>query len=272
MADDPKQPAAPVPPKLNLRQTGTIPAVDPANPPSLDLRQTLGQIKKATTRIDMAAAAMIPEEKSKTTRINLGSLGADLSATPKTIKIQRPTEAATIKLNRPTPAASPNQTVPIVPASVLPSAMQQKRQTSRIPLQDALAAPADSPAAGAKPDAAPAAGAPKTIRIKRPTDAAAGAEAAPETGPVTQRKTIKLKRPGSGDLESGRPSVTLPKAAAAFAAAQAAGEIQEDEPGPAFGLLSIAATLVALVLVYLICVQAFPSLGLSWPGQVPTLH
>jgi len=59
---------------------------------------------------------------------------------------------------------------------------------------------------------------------------------------------------------------------AAFAAAQAAGEIQEDEPGPAFGLLSIAATLVALVLVYLICVQAFPSLGLSWPGQVPTLH
>ncbi len=284
MADETNKPAANVPPKLNLKQTGAITPVDPASqsvPTKLDLHQTLaGQNvstmpKKATTRIDMAAAAMIPEEKSKTTRINLGTLGADASLAPKTIKIQRPSEASTIKLNRPTPS----------PAAPPPASQQTKRQTSRISLQEAFSAqveghaPAPQTAPGA--EATPPAG-PKTIRIKRPGDGVtslgttAGADTAEspdsEAGPPTQRKTIKLKRPGGGDVESGRLAVTLPKAAADFAAAQAAGESTEDEPGATFGILSLVATLVCAVLIYLLCVQALPSLGLSWPGQVPTIR
>ncbi len=258
-------------------------------PPKLDLKQAVaGQdqaTKKATTRIDMASAAMISEEKSKTTRINLGSFSADASATPKTIKIQRPSEVSTIKLTRPgaTLGIPPVTPTPAPP----PSSAQAKRQTSRISLQDAL-----TPMAENQPGASDAStaetvapsGGPKTIRIKRPGDAAASitpeaismpaAEATGDSGPPTQRKTIKLRRPGTGgDGESTHHAAVLPKSAADFAAAQAsAPETDADEPGPLFGILSIAATLVCAVLVYLICVQALPALGLTWPGQVPTLH
>jgi hypothetical protein len=261
-------------------------------PPKLDLKQAVASQnqapKKATTRIEMASAAMIPEEKSKTTRINLGSFGVDPASTPKTIKIQRPSEASTIKLNRPgTSLGTPP--VPLTPAAPPPSQAQAKRQTSRISLQEALTPPAEgqAPAASAQPLAETSApsGGPKTIRIKRPGDGAGAApesvaapataaEPAADSGPPTQRKTIKLRRPGSGaDGETVHHAAVLPKSAADFAAAQAAGE-QEDtnEPGVWFGVLSIAATLVCATLVYLLCVQALPTLGLTWPGQVPTLR
>jgi hypothetical protein len=257
-------------------------------PPKLDLKQAVNQsappLKKSTTRIDMASAAMVPEEKSKTTRINLGAF-TDATA-PKTIKIQRPTEAATIKLNRPTPVGgtppSPLATPPAVQA-------QTKRQTSRIPLQEAFTAPtegqADAAQAAQAKAATPTAG-PKTIRIKRPGDGAAApasmapppagtqeSEAAEGAGPLTQRKTIKFRRSGTGaENEAPKSGITLPKSAQDFADAQAAGPQESaDEPGLTFALLSLAAVVVAAVLVYVLCVQAFPQLGLSWPGQIPTL-
>ena len=268
-------------------------------PPKLDLQQAVSEQspKKATTRIDMASAAMIPEEKSKTTRINLGAFGAETTGTPKTIKIQRPSEASTIKLNRPPPVGgTPASPLAATPAAPPPSQAQAKRQTSRISLQEALTTPTEAQAGAGQAQTiaetpAPSGG-PKTIRIKRPGDAAgapapapepaavsapaAGGEAAApgEAGPPTQRKTIKLRRPGAGpEGEAGRASVTLPKAAADFAAAQAAGpKTEADEPGPVFAVLSLAGVLVAAAVVYLICVQALPNLNLTWPGQVPTLH
>lgn len=250
-------------------------------PPKLDLKQAVSassQPKKATTRIDMASAAMIPEEKSKTTRINLGAFTTDTGA-PKTIKIQRPSEAATIKLNRPgTPPAA-------TPAAPPPSQSQAKRQTSRISLQEAFVAPAEGQTAAPAESAAPSSG-PKTIRIKRPNDsggsqtqenistpaAAPSPEPGLEAGPPTQRKTIKLRRPGGGEGEA-RHSVTLPKSAADFAAAQAAGPVVDtDEPGVLFAVVSLVAVLVCCVMVYMLCAQALPSLGLTWPGQVATLR
>jgi hypothetical protein len=264
---------------------------DASVPPKLDLKQAVASQnqapKKATTRIEMASAAMIPEEKSKTTRINLGSFGAEPSGTPKTIKIQRPSEASTIKLNRPgTSLGTPPVPTPAAPP---PSPAQSKRQTSRISLQEALTSPADGQATTTlSPAEPPVPGTgPKTIRIKRPGDAAgpvastpeaaapAATEPALESGPPTQRKTIKLRRPGVGaDGEALQSSsVVLPKSAADFAASQAAGPQEDaDEPGALFGVLSIAATLVCAVLVYMLCVQALPNLGLTWTGQVPTLH
>ncbi len=259
------KPEANIPPKLDLKQAVTPPP--PAQP------------KKATTRIDMAAAAMIPEEKSKTTRINLGAFGPD-SGLPKTIKIQRPSEASTIKLTRP-PAAAP--AAPQAPTAPPYTQAQAKRQTSRISLQEAFIAPAEGQAPGAAPAEAPQPAGPKTIRIKRPGDsgAAAAAEAAAaaapaadtgiESGPPTQRKTIKLRRPGA-EGEAARTAATLPKAAADFAAAQAAGEVSGDEPGPVFAILSLVAMLVCCVLVYMLAAQALPGLGLTWPGQVPTMR
>lgn len=272
-----QKPESTVPPKLDLKQ-----AVNSQNVP-----------KKATTRIDMASAAMIPEEKSKTTRINLGAFAE--SGPPKTIKIQRPSEAATIKLNRPTPAGSlavsPLTTPAPAPLPAPPvSQAQTKRQTSRISLQEAFTAPTEGQAAAPAPGETPVPTAgPKTIRIKRPGDSsgaapaaaatppatqattpAAGApEAAPADGaPLTQRKTIKLRRPGAGgEGEATKSGITLPKAAADFAASQAAGPQETtDEPGITFVLLSVAALVVTAVLVYVLCVQAFPQLGLRWIG------
>ncbi len=252
-------------------------------PPKLDLKQAVSassQPKKATTRIDMASAAMIPEEKSKTTRINLGAFTTDTGA-PKTIKIQRPSEAATIKLNRPGPAPA------ATPAAPPLSQAQAKRQTSRISLQEAFVAPAEGQTAAPTDSSAPSGG-PKTIRIKRPGDSggAPAQESIPapapsgapspepglEAGPPTQRKTIKLRRPGGGEGEA-RHSPTLPKAAADFAAAQAAGPAADtDEPGVIFAVVSLVAVLVCCVMVYMLCAQALPSLGLTWPGQVATLR
>ncbi len=265
-------PEAGVPPKLDLKQ-----AVAAQNQPQ----------KKATTRIDMAAAAMISEEKSKTTRINLGSFGVDPASAPKTIKIQRPSEASTIKINR--PGAAP--VVPLTPAPPPLAPAQAKRQTSRISLQEALTPQAEAQASAASAqtmvETPVPSGGPKTIRIKRPGDTSAEAAVSPsqaaatpagepglEAGPPTQRKTIKLRRPGAGaEGESTVHHAVLPKSAADFAAAQAAGpQVDTDEPGPLFGILSIAATLVCSVLIYLLCVQALPNLGLTWSGQVPTLH
>ncbi len=256
-------------------------------PPKLDLKQAVippAQPKKATTRIDMAAAAMIPEEKSKTTRINLGAFGAD-TGVPKTIKIQRPSEASTIKLNRPPAAAAPPSAAPAAPPF---TQAQSKRQTSRISLQEAFIAPAEGQTPGAPAAEAPQPPGPKTIRIKRPGGDSAGssiplqepapaaaapaAEPATEAGPPTQRKTIKLRRPGGADGEGGRLAVTLPKAAADFAAAQAAGVVDTDEPSPLFAVMALVTVLICGVLVYMFCAQTFPSLGLSWPGQVPTLR
>jgi hypothetical protein len=120
----------------------------------------------------------------------------------------------------------------------------------------------------------------ETIHSPAVPAAAAAAQVAPasalatEAGPVTQRRTIKLRRPGAGaDGEPAHHAMTLPKAAADFAAAQAAGSAtDEDEPGTAFAFVSLAAVLVCVVLVYVLAVQAFPNLGLSWTGQVPTLR
>ncbi len=88
-----------------------------------------------------------------------------------------------------------------------------KSRTSRISLSDAIGV------APVQNEAAPM----KTIRIKRPVDlpsapaapAKPSAEAAPEEDSVTQRKTLKVSRPGaSGVRPSGKFTVKKPGAAA----------------------------------------------------------
>ena len=97
-----------------------------------------------------------------------------------------------------------------------------KSRTARISLSDAMGV------APVKNEAAPM----KTIRIKRPVDlpqggAAQPAAAAPaaEAPTMTQRKTLKIARPGSGVRPGGKFGVKKPDAAAADA-----GEASSDVP------------------------------------------
>lgn len=260
MADENDKPNGGVPPKLDLTKTGPQAKPDAqGQPPTTSIPKPV--TKKQTTRIDFSAAAMVPDEKSKTARISLGPIGLSPAATggPKTIRIQRPSDMPTIKLQRPAPPT----------AQPAPDA---KTKTSRIPLQEALGSAA---AAAAEPSAAEAGG-PKTIRIKRPDgDVPAAPVPQPaetksktarldvpaDAGPPTQRKTIRIKRP---DAEAD----ALKEVAVSRAEAPASAEAESDEPGLVFSLLALAAVLVCGVLVYVLAVQALPGLGLSWPGQV----
>ena len=81
-----------------------------------------------------------------------------------------------------------------------------KHKTARISLSDAMGV------APVKDEAAPM----KTIRIKRPTDIPGAADAAPAAAPadeasdatnVTQRKTLKISRPGAAVRPSGKFTV-----------------------------------------------------------------
>ena len=271
MADEPKTTNGGVPPKVDLKQTGA-----PATP------------KKQTTKIDFAAAAMVPDEKRKTSRVSMDEFlppagQAEEPATgtpgaiPKTIRLKKPGEqpASTIKVPK-APAPAEETTAPApVPAD------DGKTKTSRISLEAAL-----TPAEGRDTAGGPPTTTPKTIRIKRPGDAATSipaeelsgksktarldltAEAAVAAGPATQRKTIRIKRPGEGAAPSvaGRTiSITRPAEATA---PEGVAAPEGDEPGVTFSILAIAAVLVVCVLIYVLAAQVFTGSNLPWPGKI----
>ena len=228
--------------------------------------------KKETVRVDLGGAAvtatapisMVPEagaedaSKNRTARIAIDMpaagesiptgevpTGAPLTATPppKTVRLTRPSAATpkTVVLKRPEPAAEAPKTVVL------------KRPDERIEEKGA------------------------TARIAIP-------EAAIETAPPTQRKTIRIKRagaPGAAPAEapaaSGAGGLRIARTAPSEEAGAAIAEIEEAvgvpaekaslEPGTVFAILSIAATLVLGVLVYVLLQQTyFPDW--SWPGKL----
>jgi hypothetical protein len=180
-----------------------------------------------------------------------------------------------------------------------------KRQTSRIPLELALAADA-----GNKGEA----GAPKTIRLKRPGEQATvkagptGAEAAPadrgalgktsrldeavedDAGTPTRRKTIRVKRPtqGQGSIvsvarseEEGEEQTMATPAPSPRMQPPTPLEAEPEKVGWLYGLCGIAATIAACLVIYVLVAQAYgpdgsltplsygaPGLELSWTGEV----
>jgi hypothetical protein len=176
-----------------------------------------------------------------------------------------------------------------------------KRQTSRISLESALGADTEQNSAG-----------PKTIRLKRPGKTPAikvnklddnGKELSKTSKieplednskiPATQKKTIKVKRP-TQRRASKKISVKRPDdAEAEVATTDTGGGIPiaplsslapleaPDTVHWAFVAASIAATIIACVLIYALCAQVFgpnisltqlsygaPTVELPWPGRV----
>lgn len=261
MSDDVKPADGAIPPKLNLKKSTDTDATPQKTQPAAP-----SAMKKQTARIELASA--LPE----------GAPAESVpSLTTKTIRLT-PLSAArpmTVK-----PATMPQKTV-----SAAALAEQAKQQTSRIPLEAALA----DEKAGA---GGIGSGSPKTIRIKRPAqgpvgklptppaagvvDAAAqksktarvdaAAEAQPtDAGQATQRKTIKIRRAEGGGMRPVPRSMAVARLEAEAAERQAENV---EAPGAIFTILSAVALVVLCVMIYVLMVQAMPQLGWNFPGKV----
>ena len=249
------------PPKMVLNASERVPS-----PPGAESN------KRKTARVDLdaaQAATTVTSVKSATTRITLPTMpaAAPQGFAPKTIRLTRPGLRPAV----PGPAAH----VPAVSASgriaATPIASEvAKRQTSRIPLEAAMAVP---DAATGTSDV------PKTLRLRRPDEEAgpgnlattspdaSASETAPTDAQPTQRKTIRIKRPMGKNIPLAVPRSMAVARIEAEAAMRLAGDA--DEPvGPLWPIMAAAAILVTCVLVYALAVQAVPAWGLSFPGQV----
>lgn len=274
----------PIPPKVDLKK---IPLTRPPEAAADEAGSAPGLAKKQTARIEVPLADLSTPKK-KTSRIGLDAPGTPPQGVPvpggqplpKTIVI-KPPAAAAAKVSPP----------PIDPIEAA------KKMTSRIALETALTA-GDGTDGGQTGSPTT----PKTIRIKRPSQAAtikltrpdappeapsasetASAKSktsridipveAIETEAPTQKKTIKIRRP---DATKGVKSLTIARPegeSATVAATVVAGAIAPDEtPEPSVGAIftitALASVLVIGVLLYVLAAQAFPGLGLSVPGLV----
>ena len=295
MSDEQKPSSGGVPPKLDLRKSGIVQGAPSGEQPAEE-GSAAGtpapvpggqQLKKQTTRVDLTAVQPEPPGagKKKTSRISLTEAGVPAApVVPKTIRLTPPPSAV-----RPlTGLAAMQAAKPAAPAGETPD--RPKSQTSRIPLEAALAA--DEQNAGAPTLAAEplTTAVPKTIRIKRPGqgptvkltkpegETAPGAEKSKtsrvdiaaatvtEAPQATQRKTIKIRRPEGAAARPAARTVTVARTEAETT--QTEPEVAVGGPGVTFVIATAAALLVACVMIYILMVQAFPGMNLSFPGKV----
>lgn len=272
MSDDPKPPNGNLPPKLTLRkeESGAIalPTPTPAAgspPPS----------KKATARIPLTSTE---------------SGAADAAGTNYSTKTIRLTPLAASRPLSVAPAVRPP------PSATTSLSDLAKRQTSRIPLEAAMATD-HTPSAAASLAVAEA---PKTIRIKRPGQAPAPVGAtikapapSPEPAPAaasdanaqksktarvdvedmqaedaaqaTQRKTIKIRRAEGATAKPIPRSMAVARVEAEAAEAAIAESVRINV---AFPIMAAVALVILGVLIVIVAAQAFPSLGWHLPGTV----
>lgn len=221
-----------------------------------------------------------PGTKKSTSRITLPS-SADKSSTSQIKTIKIPPKSKSGKIEAPEDGGD---------SAEKKSAVDPKRQTSRISLESVLG--------GGSSENAP--NAPSTIKIKRSApkqtsddaseaktlkrpSAAAGKEKQPDeketaettvTGkPESQKKTLKVKRPAVASKDRPAVSDTSPM----FTPPVPTGNNAEPDPNWAFAIVTLAATIIAGILIYVLTAQVMdPDLaetrpqdhdGLPWPAR-----
>ena len=246
-------------------------------------------IKRATKRIDLSqtaatGAAPVPETPAKqTSRINLGDSMAG-TAVGTSVPPQRSTSRIDLSGGQP-PSPEPQvaqakkMTARIDLAEAKPAAPglapeAPKRTTARIDLPG-TATPVPPPMPTEPP--------PRTVRIKSPGAPTVAVKRMSELAssgdfdtsrksetariempaeniveqPVTRRKTIRIKRPDAG-LEPASHVVTIAREEGATAEPTGAPTetvAGEAEPGVAYSLMALAATVIVLVLIYVLAAQ-----------------
>ncbi|MDD5679125.1 MAG: hypothetical protein PHW60_14220 [Kiritimatiellae bacterium] len=255
---------------------------------------TAETVKRQTSRIGMAESAP-PKSPTDFKRSTGPILGIPVHAgpIPQTIRLKRPPTSSVmrpptaqvqpVKPAMMPPVAQARQDITEAP-TIVKNPSTYKSSTSRIVLEEspAPAAAATKHSTSIIPPIVPAEPpAPKTIRLKRPstlsdaeeTVQAATEKASPQTSrkgetskidlpaednaltPMTQRKTIKIKR-------TDRTTI-MPRSAIQEAAAQPESGSRVEAPAPqeedviVFPLVALAATLCIAALVYIMVVQAF---------------
>jgi hypothetical protein len=172
--------------------------------------------KRMTSRISLEAALM-PDAAAATAKP--GDTG------PKTIRLKRPGDSATVK--------------------IAPKPRMVKPEEAGTPMN-------------------------RTARLEVPEEQA---EAEEEGGSTTKRKTIRIKRPTQAASEGGAEPMVIARTPGG-PADQDGGMTGmpfsiEDEPNPIFPVIAIAALLVIGVTIWMLSAQAFPTANISWPGKLP---
>ena len=268
---EPKTPLAVAKPFLTVAETARVDEKEQAS-------------KKETSRIPLEIA--MPTDK--------GGIGF-FSGEPAKIPGIRPTAVpVTIKLGKP-------QTLSSVPVSsqVAPVSSDEKRETSRISLEAIL---------GQEKNFEKSKHAPKTIRLKRPTEPSTvkvlqrpdimkmvdetvavqdpsktsilnEAVVEPAEGQTpTKRKTIRIRQPEKRPTVG---SVTMARVKPEEGVVAAVTGAVVDEPGLFFPLAVTAAILIVCVMIYVLMAQALgpntsltqlsygaPDLDFAWPGKI----
>jgi|ETNmetMinimDraft_30_1059905.scaffolds.fasta_scaffold29797_2 hypothetical protein len=296
MADDEKnengQPE--VPPKLVIKPQGS-PTDEEEMPGTIKMKP----IVLSTPGEETLVADAAPQSKKETSRISLDAAlpSGSGSSSGDTIKVKPAVSPLSVSPQKPTVVSSEG------PApSIEDDLSAEKRKTSRISLEAALASEPTVPGSEG----------PKTIRLKRPSEAATvkvGQSSPPksETTPIeaeapslnktadiaaqmdvpepttaTRKKTIRVKRPSRSPGVKTTPEIRRTEEAGApgVPGVEEAVPVQ-DRPNWFFVFSSVAAILVAGVLIYVLTAQAFgpnasltrlsygaPELNLAWPGKI----
>ena len=305
------RPVAAAPAAKPVAQAG-VPAAKP-----LTVKARPGA-KRETSRIPLEMAKVAPGVSAASGAPQTKTIKIKPIVPPGAIKIGAPgaaPSAATPVAKSPV-AAKPAAPAPAADAAAKVAVAAAKRQTSRIPLEAALTADDKKAGPGApktirlkRPGVSPAA------KVGAAPASAAGGAAAPESGAAdlsktsridvavddgqpatpTRRKTIRVKRPTQSKAVKGL-SVARSGGAEATAEqpdADGAGLPPSLMPSPmtapapkdkaiVSGIASIAALIVAMVLVYILLAQVvgpnasltklsygMPEIKLAWPGRVP---
>lgn len=244
--------------------------------------------------------------KKQTSRIPLDSAlasGSD-AVKPGTIKIKPVSSPLNVSPQKPTVVSSPASSGEEAADDEQPDMTAEKRKTSRISLEAALASEsADADSAG-----------PKTIRLKRPSEAAtvkvgqssppktqtlpiepepaslnktadiSGEADVPEPTVATRKKTIRVKRPSRSPGVKAASGIKRAEAEVSEEAVPA--ELEEaaavvDRPNWFFIFAAVVTVIVSGVLIYVLTAQAFgpnasltrlsygaPEVNLAWPGKI----
>jgi len=217
--------------------------------PAVGVSDAAATFKKVTTsRIQMSSATgPIPE----------------MPDAPRTIKI-RPQSPTQTGLPAVPPTASESPTV--VSSASNAQQVPGKTKTSRIPLESAMSVPPPS-----EPPSEDQAGVtPKTIKLKRPGEMStvkvsvhggvqAGAESTTDNTPITQKKTIRVRRPMTPAAASVADGVAVDEAGAPVMTPIAYVPPATESGTGWFIAVSVACILLILGLTGLFAVQLFGS-------------
>lgn len=215
--------------------------------------------KKSTSRIDIGDVLSKDEEadifKRRTAVLDASKFppAAPTAAGPRTIRIKRP-----------------SQTPPTAIMSEPPTSTQiskPKGATQRVKPKTQAAPPEAEATPAPKMDKTPTAMAVPTVEDAKKSETAR-IELPPEASgsrPPTRRKTVRIKRP-DGTSASRELTIARPSKAPAMEAEEKT-QVPVEKTGPVFSILALVATLVLLVLLYVLAAQTIGT-GLPFPGRV----